>query len=77
LNAIKLQREKNKYVLWAVYGLVGILVIYVLWSIFGPLFASSDTTTVENTTIIVNDHTTDHITVDTIAPKSKPPSGNL
>ncbi len=46
MNAIKMQRQKNKYILWAVYALIAILIMYILYSWFGPLFVSSEKTIV-------------------------------
>lgn len=46
LNAIKQQRQKNKYVLWGVYAMLGLLVIFVLYQTFGwmiPSFSSTET----------------------------------
>ena len=54
LNAIKAQRSKNKYVLWGIYGLLGLLVMFILYQTFGfliPSFGSADeinTETIEN-----------------------------
>lgn len=47
LSMIKRQRQKNKYVLWAVYALIGCLVIFILFQTFGwmiPSFGSSEET---------------------------------
>lgn len=37
LNAIEVQRRKNKYVLWAIYALLFSLVLFILWWNFGWL----------------------------------------
>ena len=45
LAAIERQRAKNKYILWAVYALLGALVLFILYQMFGwmlPSFSSGD-----------------------------------
>ena len=37
INAIEVQRRKNKFVLWAIYFLIGILIIFVFFQTFGFL----------------------------------------
>ena len=46
IQGIKRQRQKNKYVLWGVYALIGSLAFFILYQTFGwmiPSVNSSDT----------------------------------
>ena len=48
LNQIENQRRKNKYVLWAIYLLLALLFIFVLYQTFGFLIPNMWETSDEN-----------------------------
>ena len=43
LNAIEVQRRKNKYLLWAIYALLLSLFFYILYWKFGWIVSSGET----------------------------------